>query len=70
MCLWLIKIQNFHFIVLDGAILGGVCSGLSESLNSDLTIIRILFLIPLLVFGTGALAYIVCWIVFPEKETY
>lgn len=54
----------------DGAILGGVCSGLSESLKIDVTIIRILFLILLLVFGTGALAYIVCWIVFPEKETY
>ena len=37
----------------DGAILGGVCSGLSESLKIDVTIIRILFLIPLLVFGTG-----------------
>ena len=31
----------------DGAILGGVCSGLSESLKIDVTIIRILFLIPL-----------------------
>ena len=52
----------------DGAILGGVCSGLSESLKIDVTIIRILFLIPLLVFGTGALAYIVCWIVFLKKR--
>lgn len=46
----------------------GVCSGLSESFKIDVTIIRILFLIPLLMFGTGAVAYIICWIVFPEKD--
>jgi phage shock protein C len=53
----------------DDAVLGGVCSGLSESFKIDVTIIRILFLIPILVFGTGLLAYIVCWIVLPEKES-
>ena len=51
-----------------GAVIGGVCSGFSESFKIDVTIIRILFLLPLLMFGTGALAYIICWIVLPEKE--
>jgi phage shock protein PspC (stress-responsive transcriptional regulator) len=53
----------------EGAVLGGVCSGFSESFKIDVTIIRILFLVPILVFGTGALAYIICWIVLPEKES-
>lgn len=52
----------------EGSVLGGVCSGLSESFKIDVTIIRILFLVPLIMFGTGALVYIICWIVLPEKE--
>ena len=32
----------------DGAIVGGVCSGLSEHFKIDVTIIRILFLVTIL----------------------
>ncbi len=52
----------------DGAIVGGVCSGLSEHFKIDVTIIRILFLVTILGWGSGLLAYVICWIVFPVKE--
>ncbi|MBR3488692.1 MAG: PspC domain-containing protein, partial [Bacteroidales bacterium] len=33
--------------------IAGVCSGIAEYLNVDVTVVRILFLIALLCFGTG-----------------
>ncbi len=45
--------------------IAGVCAGLAEYLDLDVSLVRILWL--LLAFtGTGLLAYLVCWIVIPE----
>ncbi|GAB2694410.1 hypothetical protein GCM10027037_17400 [Mucilaginibacter koreensis] len=48
--------------------IGGVCAGLAEYLNTDVSIIRVLFLLSF-VFGHGAgfLLYIVMWIVLPKR---
>ena len=46
--------------------LGGVCAGLGEYLNIDPVIIRLLFL--LLIFAGGFVAYLVAWIIVPEKN--
>lgn len=48
--------------------LAGVCAGLSEYLTIDVTIIRIIALILLLGYGTGALIYIIMWVIVPQKE--
>ena len=46
----------------------GVCSGLADYFDMDPTIMRLIFLIALLVFGTGLLLYLVLAIIMPEKE--
>ncbi len=49
--------------------LGGVCGGLGEYFNIDPTVVRVLWIIgTLLSMGIGGLfAYIILWIVIPEK---
>lgn len=41
----------------------GVCQWLSGKLNVDVTVIRIIFVVLLLAFGTGLLLYLVLWLV-------
>ena len=48
-------------------ILGGVCGGIGEYMNADPTVIRVIFIIVALAFGTGVLFYIIAWLVIPEK---
>jgi phage shock protein C len=45
----------------------GVCSGLANYFDIDPTVMRIIFLAAFLFFGTGALLYIIMFIVMPEK---
>jgi len=45
----------------------GVCSGLGEYFDIDPTIIRVLFLASVLLFGTGVLLYIILAIVMPDE---
>lgn len=54
---------------LDNKTIGGVCAGLAAFLNVDLTIVRIVSLLTLLLWGTGFLVYIVLWIVVPVAKT-
>ena len=44
----------------------GVCSGLGNYFDIDPTIVRIIFLAALLMFGTGLVLYIILAIVMPE----
>ena len=44
----------------------GVCGGIAEYLNTDPTIIRLVFALMVLGWGTGVLAYIVLALVLPE----
>ena len=48
--------------------IAGVCAGIGEYLGLDPTVIRLLWV--LLTFfsgGVGVLAYIIAWIIIPEK---
>jgi len=47
--------------------IAGVCGGFAEYFDLDPTIIRVIWLLFLLIGGTGLLAYIICWIVIPSK---
>lgn len=47
----------------------GVCSGLGEYFEMDPTVVRLIFLGALLLFGTGVLLYIILAIVIPDKPT-
>lgn len=54
--------------VEDGKMIAGVCTGLGEYLNIDVTIIRLLWVFFVLAAGTGILAYLLAAIIIPQKE--
>ncbi len=43
----------------------GVCGGIAEYLNTDSTVIRLIFALVFLFFGYGLAVYIICAILFP-----
>lgn len=49
--------------------IAGVAGGLGHYFAIDPTIIRLIFLVAFLGFGTGLLVYIVLWVVMPRSET-
>ena len=50
--------------------LGGVCLGLSEYLDVDVTLLRILFVVGFFTPMPVVIAYIVMWIIMPVKTVY
>lgn len=48
--------------------IAGVCAGVANYLDLDPTLIRVIWLLCVLLGGTGVLAYIVGWIVIPEES--
>lgn len=47
--------------------IAGVCAGIAEYLNVDVTIVRVIFALTVVLKGVGVLPYIVLWIVLPKK---
>ncbi len=48
-------------------IIGGVCGGIAEYLDTDPTIVRLVAVLLILLAGSAILAYLIAWIVIPEK---
>ena len=48
-------------------VFGGVCSGLAEYFDMDVTVVRLLFVFSFFAMGVGFLPYVVLWIVLPKK---
>jgi len=46
----------------------GVCSGLGNYFDIDPTLIRVLFLISFIIFGSGLLVYLILALVMPSPE--
>lgn len=44
----------------------GICGGLAEYFDIDSSLIRIIFVVLLLNFGTGFLAYLILWFIVPK----
>ena len=59
---------RIHKSVKDKKI-AGVCGGIAEYLNTDPTIIRLVFALMVLGWGTGVLAYIACALILPEGDS-
>ncbi|MEA4972245.1 MAG: PspC domain-containing protein [Candidatus Metalachnospira sp.] len=54
---------------MNGRKVSGVCLGFSDYLGTDVTIIRILWvLLTIFLFGTGIILYIACIFIIPEEE--
>ncbi len=49
-------------------IIGGVCAGLADYFNVDVTIVRLFFVVMFFSFGFGLIPYIVLWIVVPHSS--
>lgn len=49
------------------SMIGGVCGGLGNYLNVDPILFRVLFVLALIIGGSGLLVYIILWIVIPEE---
>ncbi len=47
--------------------IAGVCGGIAEFFDLDASLIRIVWLLAILVGGTGLLAYLICWLVIPKQ---
>ena len=52
----------------EGKKICGVCGGIAEYLNIDPTIIRVIWGVLALAYGTGILLYFICAFVFPNKS--
>ncbi len=51
----------------EGRKIAGVCQALANFFGLDVSIIRIVWLLAVLLGGTGLLAYLICWLVIPEE---
>ncbi len=49
-------------------VIAGVCAGLADYFNVDVTIVRLIFVLTLIYHGGGTLAYIVLWVVVPRRK--
>jgi phage shock protein PspC (stress-responsive transcriptional regulator) len=49
-------------------IIAGVCGGLADYFGLDATLIRIIWVLLVLMAGTGILAYIIAWILMPVQQ--
>jgi len=47
--------------------IGGVAGGLAEYFDIDSTLVRVLFIVVVFLGGGGIIAYIILWIVVPQK---
>ena len=49
-------------------VVAGVCGGIAEYLNVDVTIIRMIAMGLILVCGSGLLAYVIAAVIMPEAD--
>ncbi len=49
--------------------IGGVCAGVAEYFDWDVTLVRAAYAILFFFFGVGILLYLVLWLVMPAADT-
>ncbi len=50
--------------------ISGVCAGMANYLDLDVTLVRVLWVLAFLCGGTGLLLYVILWIVLPVEPLY
>ncbi len=53
----------------ENRVLGGVCAGLAAYWDIDPVIIRVVFIVLVLLGGSGVLIYLILWLIIPEAQT-
>ncbi len=51
----------------DNRVIAGICGGMGEYFDVDPVVLRVIWLVLILGFGTGILAYLICWLVIPSE---
>ena len=51
----------------DERMIGGVCGGIAEYFDLDVSLIRVVWALVALIGGTGLLAYLIAWLIIPKK---
>ena len=59
--------EKKRYRIKEGKKLAGVCGGIAEYFQFDPTIIRLLWVLAAILWGSGLIAYIVCAFLIPEK---
>ena len=59
--------KRWYRIKKEGKI-GGVCAGLSEMLDADVTLIRFLWFLAIWTPFPAVLGYVIAWFIVPDKE--
>jgi len=50
-------------------LIAGICGGIGEHFDMDPTIVRLIWVIvTLLSLGTGIIAYLIAWVIIPERK--
>lgn len=52
-----------------GKEIGGVCAGIANYFNLDVSVVRIVFLVAWLMAGFGFMLYIILWLVLPSEDS-
>lgn len=50
--------------------LGGVAGGLAHYFGIDSTIVRLVFIVAFFGFGSGALVYLILWLIMPASRAH
>lgn len=58
--------KRFYLSQTDKKI-GGVCGGIAEYFDIDSLLVRIVFFILIMGYGSGLIAYLVLWLLAPKK---
>ena len=53
---------------LNGRVIGGVCAALAHRFGWDVTIVRILAVVSLLLPGPQVIAYLIAWLIIPAEQ--
>ena len=48
--------------------IGGVCAGIAEHFNIDPVLVRIIAVVLLIIYGASFFAYLLLWIIVPNKS--
>lgn len=51
----------------NNGMIGGVASGIAKSLNLDVTLVRLAFVLISIFLGGGILLYLVLWVILPRE---
>jgi len=62
------EMKNKIYRKWDNRMIAGVCSGIAQYLNWDVSLIRIAFVMMTFTGGVGAVLYAIFWFMFPNEE--